>query len=141
MSFLKKAVLALSLSFAMLSVAPTAIAKPAGKIENQSASETAEAIDSAIENAEATLELLKSAPVYEKKSVESKAMLASFKETKRIAKTNESATTYVKREKALGKLGKARKYFKKGQQEKSVVEMEKAVAIFKGIKVAYHDFM
>jgi hypothetical protein len=43
MSFLKKAVLALSLSFAMLSVAPTAIAKPAGKIENQSASETAEA--------------------------------------------------------------------------------------------------
>jgi hypothetical protein len=54
MSFLKKAVLALSLSFAMLSVAPTAIAKPAGKIENQSASET-------------TLELLKSAPVYEKK--------------------------------------------------------------------------
>jgi hypothetical protein len=96
MSFLKKAVLALSLSFAMLSVAPTAIAKPAGKIENQSASETAEA----------TLELLKSAPVYEKKSVESKAMLASFKETKRIAKTNESATTYAKREKALGKLGK-----------------------------------
>jgi hypothetical protein len=131
MSFLKKAVLALSLSFAMLSVAPTAIAKPAGKIENQSASETAEA----------TLELLKSAPVYEKKSVESKAMLASFKETKRIAKTNESATTYAKREKALGKLGKARKYFKKGQQEKSVVEMENAVSIFKEIKVSYHDFM
>lgn len=128
MSFLKKAVLALSLSFAMLSVAPTAIAKPAGKIENQSASET-------------TLELLKSAPVYEKKSVESKAMLASFKETKRIAKTNESATTYAKREKALGKLGKARKYFKKGQQEKSVVEMENAVSIFKEIKVSYHDFM
>jgi hypothetical protein len=79
--------------------------------------------------------------VYEKKSAESKAMLASFKETKRIAKTNESATTYAKREKALGKLGKARKYFKKGQPEKAVAEMVKAVEIFKVIKVAYHDFM
>ncbi|MCK5898970.1 MAG: hypothetical protein KAG10_03290 [Methylococcales bacterium] len=137
MALLKNILLALSLSTALLAVAPSAMAKPAGKIENQTPAQTSEAIDKAIVQAEKTLAALEAS----KEGDDIKVLLAEFKTTKQIAKTNESATTYSRREKALGKLGKARLAYKKGKKEESVVLMKKSVEIFKEIKVAYNKFM
>ncbi|MCK4494268.1 MAG: hypothetical protein KAU26_09440 [Methylococcales bacterium] len=137
MALLKNILLALSLSTALLAVAPSAMAKPAGKIENQTPSETAEAIDKAIEQAEKTLVALEAS----KEGDDIKVLLAEFKTTKQIAKTNESATTYSRREKALGKLGKARLAYKRGNKEKSIELMKTSVEIFKEIKVKYNKFM
>ncbi len=134
MSFFKKLVIALSLSTAMLAVAPSVMAKPLGKIENQKPAETKIAIAATIEQAELTLEAIKA-------KGDIKDLLVEFKKTKQVAKTNESATTYHLREKALGRLGKARLAYKRGFQEKSVTKMTEAVEIFKKIKVTYEAFM
>ncbi len=134
MGLFKKLVIALSLSTAMLAVAPSVMAKPAGKIENQKPAETKVAIDAAIEQAEITLEAAKA-------KGDVKDVLVEFKKIKQIAKTNESATTYRLREKALGFVSKARSAYKKGNQEESVVKMTKALEVFKEIKVKYTEFM
>ncbi len=131
MSLLRKLVLALSLSTAMMSVAPTAMA---GKIAHQTAAEAVQAIDDTLEQAELALEAIKAGG-------DVKSVLAVLKTTKQFTKTIESATTYSTREKALGKLSKARRYYKKGDQEKALVEMEKALVLYKKIKTMYHDFM
>lgn len=133
MGLLKKLVLALSLSIGMLSVAPSVV-MAAGKIENQKPAETKVAIDAAIEQAEITLEAAKAGG-------DVKDVLVEFKKIKQIAKTNESATTYRLREKALGYVSKARSAYKKGKQEESVTKMTKAVETFKEIKKAYIAFM
>ena len=133
MGLFKKLVLALSLSIGMLSVAPSVV-MAAGKIENQKPAETKEAIEASIEQAETTLEAAKAGG-------DVKDVLAEFKKTKQIAKTNESATTYRLREKALGFVSKARTAYKKGKQEESVAKMTKAVEVFKTIKVKYIEFM
>jgi len=131
MSLLRKLVLALSLSTAMMAVAPTAMA---GKIAHQTAAEAVQAIDDTLEQAELALEAIKAGG-------DVKSVLAVLKTTKQFTKTIESATTYSTREKALGKLSKARRFYKKGDQESAVVEMEKALVLYKKIKVMYHDFM
>ncbi|MDQ7090066.1 MAG: hypothetical protein Q9M50_05405 [Methylococcales bacterium] len=134
MGLFKKLVIALSLCTAMLAVAPSVMAKPAGKIENQKPAATKIAIGAAIEQAEITLAAAIAGG-------DVKDVLVEFKKTKQIAKTNESATTYRLREKALGYVSKARSAYKKGKQDEAVAKMTKAVETFKEIEGAYKAFM
>jgi len=135
MVFLKKLTLALFVSVAMLAAAPSAIAKPQGKIENATSADTVVAISETIALAEEALKAVKS------NELEKADMMALFKSVKQRAKTIESTTTYMLREKALGKLGKARLAYKKGKEQSEVVEkMEKAFAVFKQIKVRFDEF-
>jgi len=132
---LKKLTLALFVCVAMLASAPSAMAKPAGKIENASPEATVIAINETIELAQEALKSLKS------NELEKKEMMALFKTVKQRAKTIESTTTYMLREKALGKLGKARSAYKKDKEQAEVVAlMEKSVVVFKAIKVRYDEF-
>ncbi|MCK5728067.1 MAG: hypothetical protein KAH08_02485 [Methylococcales bacterium] len=137
MALLKNILLALSLSTALLAAAPSAMAKPAGKIENQTPAQTSQAIDDALAQAEKTLVALEAV----KEGDDIKVLLAEFKKTKQIAKTNESATTYHLRAKALNRLGKARLAYKKGKQEEALAKMKESVELFKKIKVLFHKFM
>ncbi len=131
---LKKLILALSVSVAMLSAAPT-MAKPAGKIENATPAATVIAIAETIALSQEALQAIKD------DSLEKKEMMALFKTVKQRAKTIESTTTYMLREKALGRLGKARLAYKKGHDKSEVIaKMEKAVEIFKAVKVRYDEF-
>jgi len=132
---LKKLTLALFVSVAMLAAAPTAIAKPKGKIENASPEATVIAINETIELAAQALKEVKAG------ELEKVEMMALFKTVKQRAKTIESTTTYMLREKALGKLGKARLAYKKGKDQAEVVElMAKSFEVFKAIKVRYDEF-
>ncbi len=135
MGLMKKLTLAIFVSFAMLAVAPSAMAKKAGKIENKSPAATAEAIDEAIVLVEETLKAIQD-------DAEKDVVMKLFKSTKQKAKTIESAVTYRIREKALGQLGRARREYKKGEMEKSEVEAitAKAVVVFKDLKDKYHNF-
>ena len=134
MKLLKNLVIALSLSTAMLAVAPTVMAKPAGKIANQTPAETKVNIEAGIVQAEITLEKLIA-------NGDRAEILAEFKKAKQIGKTNESATTYSLRSKALGRLSKARSAYKKGKQDDAVELMTGSVYYFKEIKDLYNDFM
>ncbi len=132
---LKKLTLALFVSIAMLGVAPSTMAKPAGKIENATSADTVVAIADTISLAKEALQAVKDG------SLEKPEMMALFKKVKQRAKTIESTTTYMLREKALGRLGKARLAYKKGHDKAEVVaKMEKAVDIFKQMKVRFDDF-
>lgn len=132
---LKKLTLALFMSVAMLAAAPSAMAKPQGKIENASPEATVIAIDEAIELAEKALKAIQT------DELSKEDMMALFKSVKQKAKTIESTTTYMLREKALGKLGKARSAYKKGK-DKAEVEalMVKSYDVFKAIKVRYNEY-
>lgn len=132
---LKKLILALSVSVAMLGAAPTTMAKPAGKIENASPAATVIAIAETIELAEKALQSIKD------DSLDRKEMMALFKTVKQRAKTIESTTTYMLREKALGRLGKARLSYKKGKEKsETIAKMEKSLETFRAVKVRYDEF-
>jgi len=132
---LKKLSLALFVSVAMLGAAPSAMAKPAGKIENATGEATVVAINETIALSEEALQAIKDG------SLEKKEMMALFKTVKQRAKTIESTTTYMLREKALGRLGKARLAYKKGKEQSEVeAKMVKAVDIFKQMKVRFEEF-
>jgi len=132
---LKKLTLALFVSVAMLGAAPTTMAKPAGKIENATGEATVVAIAETIALSEEALQAVKD------NSLEKKEMMALFKTVKQRAKTIESTTTYMLREKALGRLGKARLAYKKGKEQSEVIaKMEKAVDVFKQMKVRFDEF-
>jgi len=132
---LKKLTLALFVSVAMLGAAPTTMAKPAGKIENATGEATVVAIAETIALSEEALQAVKD------NSLEKKEMMALFKTLKQRAKTIESTTTYMLREKALGRLGKARLAYKKGKEQSEVIaKMEKAVDVFKQMKVRFDEF-
>ena len=132
---LKKLTLALFVSVAMLAAAPSAMAKPQGKIENASPAATVIAIDEAIALAEEALKAVQAG------ELEKKEMMALFKAVKQRAKTIESTTTYMLREKALGRLGKARLAYKRGKDQAEVEAlMVKALDTFKSIKVRYAEF-
>jgi hypothetical protein len=134
MIFLKKITLALFVTFAMIAVSPSAMAKkPMGKIENASPEATAIAIDETLVLAEETLAAIKS-------GVEKDVVMKMFKATKQKAKAVESTVTYMLREKSLGKLGKARSAFKKGKTEKAAELMAKALESFKKLKYKYDNF-
>lgn len=102
MGLLKKTSLALFISMSMLAAAPSAMAKPAGKIENATPAATVIAIDETLELAEGTLKLIQD-------DAEKDVIMKAFKSTKQKAKAIESTVTYSIREKALGRLGKARR--------------------------------
>jgi len=132
---LKKLSLALFVSVAMLGAAPATMAKPAGKIENATGEATVVAIAETIALSEEALQAIKDG------SLEKKEMMALFKTVKQRAKTIESTTTYMLREKALGRLGKARLAYKKGKEQSEVeAKMSKAVDIFKQMKVRFEEF-
>ncbi len=133
--FLKKLTLALCVSVAMLAAAPSAMAKPAGKIENASPQATVIAINETIELAARALKEVQAA------TIEKKEMMALFKSVKQRAKTIESTTTYMLREKALGRLGKARLAYKRDKDQAEIEKlMKKSFETFKAIKVRYDEF-
>jgi len=132
---LKKLSLALFVSVAMLGAAPSTMAKPAGKIENATRADTVIAIKDTIALSEEALQAVKDG------SLEKAEMMALFKKVKQTAKTIESTTTYMLRERALGRLGKARLAYKKGKEQSEVIaKMEKAVETFKAMKVRFDEF-
>lgn len=135
MALMKKLTLAVFVSVAMLAAAPSAMAKPAGKIENASPAATVIAIDESIELAARALKEIQDG------TIEKKEMMALFKTVKQRAKTIESTTTYMLREKALGRLGKARRAYKRDKDQAEVEElMIKSFETFKAIKVRYDEF-
>ncbi|SHE22265.1 hypothetical protein [methanotrophic endosymbiont of Bathymodiolus puteoserpentis (Logatchev)] len=133
MSLLKKVVLAGFISTAMLATAPSVMAKPAGKQENQTSEGVARALDSAVAAAEATLQGLKD-------GVDMETGLALFKHTKQESKTIESAVVKPARAKAQSSLSKARSAFKKGNTEEAIKIMTVAVERFKKVKSIYYNF-
>lgn len=134
MGLLKKTSLALFISMSMLAAAPSAMAKPAGKIENATPAATVIAIDETLELAEGTLKLIQD-------DAEKDVIMKAFKSTKQKAKAIESTVTYSIREKALGRLGKARLAYKRGKDKDEVLEkMVKARDTFIALKDRYHGF-
>lgn len=133
MGLLKKVSLALFVSVAMLATASTAIAKPAGKIENATGAETIEAID-------ATLALSKETLAAITNGTDKEAVMEMFKKTKQSAKTIESTVTYMLREKSLGKLSKARSAYNKGDLKEAEAEMIEADQSFQLLSETYRKF-
>jgi hypothetical protein len=133
MSLLKKLVLAFFVSFAMLATAPSVMAKPAGKVANQSQAEVAQSLTDTVTIAEETLAAMKS-------GADKDTVLALIKKTKQTAKTIESSVVLAKRDRALSKVAKARGAYKKDQHEKAEELMEQAVKGFKDVKTLYHNF-
>lgn len=134
MTSLKKLTLSLFVSTALLVTAiPSAMA--VGKIENKSPAETVIDIDETVELSQQVLEAVKSG------ELEKVEMMKMFKSLKQSAKKIESAVTYSIREKALGRLGKARLAYKKGKDQAEVEEkMTKANDTFIELKNRYHNF-
>lgn len=133
MDLLKKLVLAFFVSFAMLATAPSAMAKPAGKVENQTQEEVEQSLTDTVTAAEETLAAMKN-------DADRDTVLALMKKTKQTAKTIESSVVLAQRDRTLSKVAKARGAFKKDQHEKAEELMEQAVKGFKGVKEKYHNF-
>ena len=133
MGLLKKVSLALFVSVAMLATASTAIAKPAGKIENATGAETIEAIDKTLELSKATLAAITD-------GTDKEAVMDMFKKTKQSAKTIESTVTYMLREKSLGKLSKARTAYNHGDLKTAEAEMIEADQSFQLLSETYRKF-
>ena len=131
MALLKKVVLALFVSVAMLATAPTAIA--AGKIENQSPEAVLGAFDTAIAAVEAAQTALESGE-------DKDTVLGLMREAKQTLNQIESATVNREKERANGYLKKSRSAFKKGDLEKAKSLMADAVAKFISLKKIYLDF-
>ena len=131
MGLLKKLVMAFFVSFAMLAVAPSAIA--AGKVQNQTQAEVAQSLTDTITVAEETLAAMKS-------GADKETVMALLKKTKQTAKTIESSVVLANRDRALGKVKKARSAYKKDQHEKAEELMGQAVDKFKKVEQQYHNF-
>ncbi|NYT46702.1 MAG: hypothetical protein H0A75_02615 [Candidatus Methanofishera endochildressiae] len=109
------------------------MAKPAGKVANQSQAEGAQSLTDTVTIAEETLAAMKS-------GADKDTVLALIKKTKQTAKTIESSVVLAKRDRALSKVAKARGAYKKDQHEKAEELMEQAVKGFKDVKTLYHNF-
>ena len=133
MALLKKVVLALFVSVAMLATAPSAIAKPAGKIENQSPEGVLQAFDVAIASVEAAQTALES-------GADKDEVLAKMKEAKQNLNRIESAVINREKERANGLLKKSRSAFKKGNIEDAKTLMGETVAKFIFLKQLYLNF-
>lgn len=136
MTLLKKLVIALFIGTAFLAVAPTAIAKPAGKIENQSPEAVLAAFDEAIASAEAADSVLQALNSGENTD----AVLELMKEAKQALNHIESATVNREKEKANGLLKDSRLALIKGDLAASKASMTAAVAKFKELKKIYTSF-
>ena len=133
MSSLKKLVLAVCVSSAMLAAAPAAIAKPAGKIANQTQEGVKQSLLDTIAVAEETLAAMKS-------GAEKDTVMALLKKTKQTAKTIESSVVLADRDRALAKVKKSRSAYKKDQHAKAEELMEQAVVRFIKVNDKYHNF-
>ncbi len=133
MTSLKKLVIALFVSSAMLAAVPSAIAKPAGKIANQTQEEVAASLVDTITAAEAALAAVQN-------GTDKKETMALFKKTKQTAKTIESSVVLADRDRALNRVMKARSAYKKGNIEAAEELMIEAVERFKKVKDKYHNF-
>ena len=130
---LKKLVLALFVSISMLATIPSAAAKPAGKIENQSPEGVLQAFDDAISAVEAAQTALEAGE-------DKDTVLALMKEAKQELNRIESATVNREKERANGHLKKSRSALKKGDTEKAKAHMVDAVAKFISLKKIYLEF-
>ena len=133
MSLFKKLVMAFFVSFAMLAAAPSAMAKPLGKIQNQSQEGVAQSLDDTVAVAEETLAAMKS-------GADKDTVMALLKKTKQTGKTIESSVVLANRDRALGKVKKARSAYKKDQHAKAEELMAQAVDKFKKVREQYHNF-
>ncbi|MDC9728576.1 MAG: hypothetical protein PSN04_04500 [Methyloprofundus sp.] len=135
MSLLKTAVLALSLSTAMMAVSPSVMAKEkkGGKIQNQSGAEVLVAFDDSIAAIEAASEALNS-------GVEKKEVLALMKKAKQTMNTIESATVNRAKQKANKYLRNSRKAFKANDMGEAAEQMALAVEAVKDLKSIYLNF-
>jgi hypothetical protein len=133
MALLKKVVIALFVSTALLATAPSAIAKPAGKIENQTPEGVLHAFDVAISSVEAAQTALESGE-------DKDTVLGLMKEAKQNLNKIESATVNREKERANGLLKKSRSAFRKGDLEKAKSLMSDTVAKFISLKQIYLDF-
>ena len=136
MTLLKKLVIALFIGTAFLATAPTAMAKPAGKIENQSPEGVLTAFDEAIaaaESADAGLQALTA-------GANDDAVLELMKEAKQALNHIESATVNREKERANGFLKDARGALIKGDLTASKASMAAAVEKFKELKKIYLSF-
>jgi len=133
MSSLKKLVLAAFISSAMLAAAPVVVAKPAGKIANQTQEGVKQSLLDTISVAEETLAAMKG-------DADKETVMAMFKKTKQTAKTIESAVVLADRDRALSKVKKARSAYKKDQHEKAEELMTDAVERFIKVNEKYHNF-
>ena len=133
MALFKKLVLASFISVAMLAAAPSAMAKPAGKIENQTPAGVLKAFDEAIASVEATQTALIS-------NEDKDTVLALYKEAKQNLNRIESAVINREKERANGLLKKSRSAFRKGDTEKAKTIMAKTAAKFIALKKIYTDF-
>ena len=133
MGLLKNLTLAFFVSVAMLATAPSAMAKPAGKVANQTQEEVVQSLLDTITAAEDTLALMKS-------RADTDVVLASLKKCKQTAKTIESSVVLADRDRALSKVGKARLAYKRDQHAKAEELMEQAVERFKKVNEKYHNF-
>lgn len=133
MGLLKKVSLALFVSVAMLATASTAMAKPAGKIENATGAETIEAIDATLAESKATLAAITD-------GTDKETVMDMFQKTKQAAKKIESTTTYMLREKSLGKLSKARSAYNHGDLKEAEAMMIEANESFNKLSETYRNF-
>ena len=133
MALLKKLVLALFVSIAMLAAAPSAIAKPAGKIANQSQEGVLQAFDDSITAVEAAQTAMESGEDKDK-------VLALMKEAKQELNRIESATVNREKERANGLLKKSRSAYRKDDIEKAKALMAETVAKFISLKQIYLNF-
>ncbi len=134
MSSLKKLVLAAFVSSAMLAAAPVVVAKPAGKIANQTQEGVKQALLDTIAVAEETLAAMKGG------DADKETVMALLKKTKQTAKTIESSVVLADRDRALAKVKKSRSAYRKDQHEKAEELMEQAVERFIKVNEKYHNF-
>ncbi|WP_198246672.1 hypothetical protein [methane-oxidizing endosymbiont of Gigantopelta aegis] len=133
MSLLKKLTFIL-LTASIFTAAPSIMAKPAGKIENQTEEQLLAIFDDAIESVETVQQAL------ENGAADKKEMLALYKKAKQNLNRIESATVNREKERANGYLRKSRSAYKKGNMEKAKEQIAKAVESFKGLKTLYLNF-
>jgi len=133
MVLLKKLVLASFVSVAMLAAAPAAMAKPAGKQENQTQAEVVQSLKDTVTAAEDALAAMKSGE-------EKDTVMKLLKNSKQTAKTIQSSVVLSDRDRALARVNKARSAYKKGKLEEAKAFMEEAVQRFKKVEQKYHAF-
>ncbi len=134
MVLLKKLVLALSLSTAMMAVAPSVMALEKGaKIKHQTNEGVLVAFDESIEAIEAASVALNS-------GAEKKEVLALMKVAKRKLNKIESATVNRAKQESNKYLRLSRKALKDDDMGEAVEKMAEAVQSYKDLKQIYLDF-
>jgi hypothetical protein len=131
MALLKKVVIALFISTAMLATAPSVIA--AGKIANQTPEGVLLAFDEAIASVEAAQTAMLSGE-------DKDTVLGLMKEAKQNLNQIESAVINREKERANGLLKKSRSAYKKDDLETAKELMSKTVAKFAALKQIYVTF-